>query len=327
MTSAVTDIKHSKVCVAGATGHLGLSVVEQLLARNFSVVAFARNANSPNIQLLRRLGAEVEFVDACKPEDSYRKALSGVKACISCMASRGGRSRQSDFWAIDRDANIRLGLEALECGIRHHILVATFEGRESRNVSAFSAAKEEAVDTLRKECQLMRAELTVIRPNAYFKDLTDTAFSRVHAKSEHLVIGDGSCRINPISREDVAVFIVDCVETKHLPGKDYFLGGPDVFTFMEIGFLAAQVMGKENKLKIRHVPVFRLCFNAMILDFFGFFSRWARNKGAILHWTVFVHDAVAPCCGMHHLCDEFKQKWKDSMTRSNGKPHDHKPGS
>lgn len=327
MTSA--DITNHKVCVAGATGHLGLSVVERLLARNFSVVAVARNAASPNIQLLRRLGAEVEFVDGCKPEESYGKALSGAKTCISCMASRVGPASPFDFWAVDRDANIRLGLDALESGIRHHILVATFEGRESRNVSAFSAAKEEAVDTLRNECRRMGAELTVIRPNAYFKDLTDMAFNRVHAKGEHLVIGDGSCRINPISRDDVATFIVDCVEAKNSPGKDYFLGGPDVLTFMDIGILAAQVMGKENELKIRHVPIFCLRCIASILDLLGFFSRWARHKVAIVHWMVFVstHDAVAPCCGMHHLRDEFEQKFKTSTTRSNDKPHNTRPGS
>ena len=38
-----------RVCVAGATGHLGLAVVEELRSRNVEVVAVARNSSSSNL--------------------------------------------------------------------------------------------------------------------------------------------------------------------------------------------------------------------------------------------------------------------------------------
>jgi uncharacterized protein YbjT (DUF2867 family) len=299
-----------KVCVAGATGHLGLAVVEELLARRMAVVAIARNASSPQVQRLRELGAMMlEFVDASKPEERFEKAVSGATACVSCMAARmpGG-----DFWDIDRDANIRWGLEALKAGAQHLLIVSTFEGQESRKESAFSNAKEEAVETLRRACQDHNTELTVIRPNAYFKDLTDRAFDRVLTQGEHIVIGDGTFRINPIAREDVAVSIADCIEKKNPPGKDYFLGGPDIFTFRDIGILAAQVMGKEDELRVHHVSLLYIRLLVMILDLFGLCFRSARRKAALFHWMIYasLHDAVAPCCGKLRLRDEFEKKSK-----------------
>jgi uncharacterized protein YbjT (DUF2867 family) len=102
--------------------------LEELIARRIAVVAIARNASSPHVQQLRELGALVRFVDASKPEERYKDAVGGATACISCMAARmpGG-----DFWAIDRDANIRWGLEALNAGAQHLIIVSTFEKQES----------------------------------------------------------------------------------------------------------------------------------------------------------------------------------------------------
>ena len=80
---------------------------------------------------LNALGATLAFVDASRIE-SYAQALAGAETAISCMAS-GNLHVDSidDFWAIDRDANIRFGLEAVRAGAKHVILVATFEGRDS----------------------------------------------------------------------------------------------------------------------------------------------------------------------------------------------------
>ena len=72
------------------------------------------------------------------------------------------------------------------------------------------------------------------------KDLTNCAFDRVLKHNKHYVLGQGNHCINPISREDVAEFIADCVVEKHKPGKDYPVRGPDMFTFREIGKLASQ---------------------------------------------------------------------------------------
>ena len=99
------------------------------------------------------LGVTLAFVDASRIE-SYAQALSGSQIAISCMASRNvDVDSTDDFWAIDRDANIRFGVEAVRAGAKHVILVVTFEGRDSRRLSEFSNAKESAVDAVGAACR------------------------------------------------------------------------------------------------------------------------------------------------------------------------------
>jgi uncharacterized protein YbjT (DUF2867 family) len=307
-----TSDMSERVCVVGATGHLGSAVVEELCSRNMTVVAVARNSSSSKVSRIQALGATVEFVDASKPQESYATALSCATIAISCLAAGFSHvDETNDFWAIDRDATVRFGRQALNANVKQLVLVSTFEGKDSRSVSAFSNAKEEAVDVLRDECKRAGVILTVLRPNAYFRDLTDSAFDSVLTQGRHMVLGDGSHRINPISREDVAIFMADCVQNKR--GGEYLMGGPDVFTFRDIVVLAAMVVGKEDGLKIRSIPLWLLRIVASALGLFGFLSRAARRQVALLHWMIYVstHDAVAPCCGRRRLVDDYKRKYEE----------------
>jgi divinyl chlorophyllide a 8-vinyl-reductase len=216
----------------------------------------------------------------------------------------------NDFWAIDRDANIRFGLDALRAGAQHVILVATFEGRNSRGVSAFSDAKECAVDAIGAACRLAEVVFTVIRPTAYFSDLTNRAFDSVQKQGRYTVLGDGLSRINPVDGEDVAVFIADCIADPTMAGREHQVGGLDTFTFREIGMLAAQVIGLPHPLKIRSIPLWPLRFLAAIAAIAGLASRKSRRSAAILRWMIYssTHDAIAVSCGKRRLYEEFCSK-------------------
>jgi len=103
-----------------------------------AIVAILRDRSCEADQRkLNALGATLAFVDASRIE-SCAQALSGSQIAISCMASRNVHvDSTNDFWAIDRDANIRFGIEAVRAGAQHVILVATFEGRDSRGLTEF----------------------------------------------------------------------------------------------------------------------------------------------------------------------------------------------
>lgn len=299
-----------RVCIAGSTGYLGIAVVEELRSRNIPVVAVARNSSSSNVSRIRELGAQVEFVDASNPHDSYTTALASATTAISCLAAGVKHvDKTTDFWAIDRDATIRFGRAACHAGVKQLLLISTFEGKDSRHVSEFSNAKEEAVDILRDECQKNGVTLTVMRPNAYFKDLTTQAFDTVLQNGHYRVIGSGSYRINPIAREDVAIFMADCIQNKQ--SGEFPIGGPDVFTFREIGVLAAEVIGNKQQLKISSIPLWLLRTVAMVMSIFGLLCRAARRQASMLCWTIYVssHDGVAPCIGKHRLVDEYKRMY------------------
>jgi uncharacterized protein YbjT (DUF2867 family) len=216
----------------------------------------------------------------------------------------------NDFWAIDRDANIRFGLEAISAGARQIVLVATFEGRDSRGLTEFSEAKESAVDAIAAACSQAGVAFTVIRPTAYFSDLTNRAFDSVLKQGRYTVLGDGSHRINPVDGNDVALFLADCLVDPKKAGREHQVGGPDTFTFREIGLLAAEVIGLPNPLKIRSVPLWCLRCIAALAAVGGLVSLKFRRSAAILRWMLYSssHDAVAPACGTRRLVDEFCSK-------------------
>ena len=300
-----------RVCLVGATGYLGTRLVGQLRARGIPVTAIVRSGSSgARLNRLSTLGADLIFVDAGRQEP-YRNALTGVNTAISCMASRNTHvDATSDFWAIDRDANIRFGLAALDAGARQLILVATFEGQASRHFSEFSEAKEQAVDALEAACRGRGVPFIVIRPTAYFSDLTDRAFYSVATHDRYMELGSGSNLINPVDGDDVAVLIVACVTEPVAASQQLRVGGPDVFTFREIGELAADVLGTRPKLHISAIPVPLLRIAAMLAGTAGVCSRRLRRSAAIFRWMIYAgtHDAVAPNCGSRHLRDNYRSK-------------------
>ncbi len=259
---------------------------------------------------MNALGATLAFVDASRLEP-YAEALSGTNVAISCMASANLHvDSTDDFWAIDRDANIRFGLAAVKAGVAHVILVATFEGQESRHLTAFSEAKEMAVDVIGAACSEAGAAFTVIRPTAYFSDLTNRAFESVLKNGRHTVLGNGSHRINPIDGGDVAAFIADCIDGPAKAGCEHQVGGPEIFSFREIGMLAADVIGRRGPLKIRTIPIWSLRLVQAMASAAGLVSRSSRRSAAILGWMIYAgtHDAIAPAHGARRLRDEFLSK-------------------
>lgn len=307
----MTDPVSERVCVAGATGYLGVRVVAAFRERGVPVVAIVKDQSEvAALEKLTALGATVAFVDAAKFEP-YGAALSSVAIAISCMASSNLHvDSQNDFWAIDRDANIRFGLAAISAGARQIILVATYEGRASRDVTEFSNAKEQAVDTICDACRATGIAFTVIRPTAYFSDLTNRAFDEVRKSGQHTVVGAGSHRINPVHGDDVATFMADTINNPARAGGEHSVGGPDIFTFRQIGELAADVLGQRETLRIKSVSLIRLRATAMVAGIAGLVSRKSRRFAAVVRWMIYsgTHDAVAQSCGNRRLRDEFMAK-------------------
>ncbi|MBI4977068.1 MAG: NmrA family NAD(P)-binding protein [Spirochaetes bacterium] len=300
-----------QVLIAGSTGYLGYYMTEAFSRGGFQVTAIAKDRSEERaVQTLCAMGAQCVYVDASRRE-SFSTALTGIDVVISCMAAPGGgNDAQGDFWAIDRDANIRLAEEAADAGVKHFILMATFEGPHSRRQTAFSDAKETAVDAITARASACGMMLTVLRPNAYFKDLTNRAFTSVREKNTYTIFGDGTVRINPIHGADVAAIALACAQGTMAGGRQYPLGGPDTFTFRELGELAASVLGTKDTLKIkaRSIAPFRII--AFIVGMGALFSRSLRRRHALITWMLYAltHDAIAPSYGTHRLADEFRRK-------------------
>jgi divinyl chlorophyllide a 8-vinyl-reductase len=270
----------------------------------------ARDASEePAVSTLKELGAEVCFINFMKG-DSFSQMPSDCDAVISCLASNFKTSATTgDFWKIDKDANIALFEETARKGIKRFILLATYEGRESREVTAFSDAKEQAVDYCEQHAVEHDIAYTIIRPTAYFKDLTKRIWDSVKEKNTCTFIGDGSTKINPIHGEDAAKLIVESLEDPAMYNREYPLGGPETLSFKEIGQQAAEVMGKEESLQYKSIPPIFMKLTVAITSLLGIFSSTFKVRAAITRWALFAfsHDAVGNPHGTITIRDEYSK--------------------
>ncbi|MEM9736186.1 MAG: NAD(P)H-binding protein, partial [Pseudomonadota bacterium] len=229
----------TRVLVLGGTGTIGRATVRALLDQDHRVRCLIRRGSPPPE------GAECQEGSASDPADLDR-AMAGVDAVISCLASRTGAP--SDAWAVDHRANLAALRAAEGAGVSHFVLLSAICVQRPR--LAFQRAK------LAFEAALSASALTwsIVRPTAYFKSLSGQV-SRVRAGKPFLVFGDGKLtRCAPISDADLGAYLVGCLTDRDRQNRILPVGGPGpALTPREIGTALAEALGQEPRF--RQIPL------------------------------------------------------------------------
>ncbi|KAJ6351806.1 hypothetical protein OIU78_007655 [Salix suchowensis] len=264
--------KDINIAVVGSTGYIGKFVVKELINRGFNVIAVAREKsgikgkNSKEETLNQLQGANVCFSDVTKLEN-LEKSLNGfgvsVDVVVSCLASRTGGVK--DSWKIDYEATKNSLVAGKKNGAKHFVLLSAI--CVQKPLLEFQRAK------LKFEAELMReAEMdsgftySIVRPTAFFKSLGGQV-ELVKDGKPYVMFGDGNlCACKPISEEDLASFIADCVLSKDKINQILPIGGPGkALTPLEQGEILFRLLGKKpNFLK---VPIGIMDFAIGVLDF------------------------------------------------------------
>ncbi|PPD44820.1 MAG: epimerase [Methylocystis sp.] len=255
--------------MVGATGTIGRETLRALVKRGHDVVCFIRPGTDSRRSLLLESrktlgdGASVRFVDVSKPASLLRDGFQGERfdAIISCMASRTGTPK--DAWAIDHQAHLHLLSMAQEAGVSHFVQLSAI--CVQKPILEFQHAK------LAFERTLMASGMkySIVRPTAFFKSLSGQ-IERVKRGKPFLVFGDGtltSCK--PISDNDLAVYLVDCLEDELRWNRVLPIGGPgDAITPKQQGEFLFGLL--------RRPPLFRKVPLAMLDGVVGVLSMFAR---------------------------------------------------
>ena len=240
-----------RVLLAGASGTIGSAVLRRLEAEGHVVTA-------PGRAVLADRGALARLMGEAEPE-----------VVISCIASRSGSPK--DAQAVDYETNIALLEAAQVAGARHFILLSAI--CVQKPLLAFQHAK------LRFEAQLATSGMgyTVVRPTAFFKSLSGQV-KRVKAGKPFLIFGDGELtRCKPISDDDLARFICQCIDNPKVIGKMLPIGGPGpAISLKEQGELLFQVAGKEPRFKSVSPRIFTAAERILALG--APFSDWFAEK-------------------------------------------------
>jgi len=224
------------------------------MRRGHKVVCFCRPATGVD----RRLGlnesakqlaeAAIRFGDVTDAGSLASVGFQGERfdALVSCMASRTGAPK--DAWAIDYQAHVNALVAAQNAGVEHFVLLSAM--CVQKPILAFQQAK------LAFEKRLIESGVayTIVRPTAFFKSLSGQV-ERVKRGRPFLVFGDGrltACK--PISDDDLAEYLADCLEGESRRNRILPIGGPGAaITPREQGELLFALLGRTPRF--REVPV------------------------------------------------------------------------
>jgi divinyl chlorophyllide a 8-vinyl-reductase len=247
-------VSSQRVFVVGATGTLGRATVRALVRRGHEVVclvrpgADVRDTRAPDRSALQLPGATVRFGDVTSPESLSRDGFGSERfdTLVSCLASRTGAPR--DAWAIDHQAHVFALEAARRAGVSHCVLLSAICVQKPR--LAFQHAK------LAFEKVLIDSGMgySIVRPTAFFKSLSGQV-DRVRRGKPFLVFGDGrltACK--PISDDDLANYMADCLDDTSRHNRVLPIGGPgDAITPRQQGERLFALLGRPPRFK--QVPV------------------------------------------------------------------------
>ena len=238
----------------GATGTIGRATVRALVRRGHEVVCFIRpragvgGALEADDSARLLVGATLRLGDVGDPASLARDGFRGERfdALVSCMASRTGAPQ--DAWAIDHRAHVHALQAAQNAGASQVVLLSAI--CVQKPLLAFQQAK------LAFEKELIASGLTysIVRPTAFFKSLSGQ-IERVKRGQPFLVFGDGrltACK--PISDDDLADYLADCLEDASRQNRVLPIGGPgEAITPRQQGERLFALLGRPPRF--RHVPV------------------------------------------------------------------------
>lgn len=225
-------MKH--VFVAGATGYLGRYVCAEYQRRGWYVTALVRKAPEAAAMAADQL-VEAQATDPA----SLAGAMAGSDLVVSCL----GITRQTDglsYWDVDYRANLNLLREAEQAKVGRFAYVHVLRASDMAEVPMV-AAKTAFVGALRASS----VAATVIAPTGYFSDMSDVL---TMAQSGRVwLFGDGRKQINPIHGADLAAALATAVEAER---ADLEVGGPDIFTQVELAELAFACLGTAPRVTL-----------------------------------------------------------------------------
>lgn len=278
----------SLVVVGGATGYCGGHVARALHEAGYRVRALARDESR-----LEALGDAVDepFEAQATQAETLRGLCDGASAVFSSLGVRSF-GRKPTVWEVDRDANLNVLREAERAGVERMVFVSVFGGDRNREVLPVADAREQVADAL-GESPIVG---TVLRPTGFFNDMSE--FFNMAKGGRCWLLGDGQHRINPIHGADIGAAVVESLAADE-PPKARDLGGPDAFTYREIGELAFEALGR---------PAHFGSLPAWTLKAFAAVSKpFNENVSTLTKMFALAaeQDALAPLGGTHHLADHF----------------------
>ncbi len=230
------------VCVIGATGFVGRSVVGQLCAAGCAVRVLTRSLGRAKPLLVL---PDVDLVEADPHDDAgLARHFAGARAVVNLVGILHAGAGAS-FEAVHVDLPRRIANACRAAGVPRLV-----------HLSALGASADGPSEYLRSrgrgEAALAAAAgpvaVTILRPSVIFgrEDTFLNLFATLVRLFPVVPLAGAGARFQPIWVEDVARAVLACLRDPGTAGRTYELGGPRVYTLAELVGYVAEVTGRRR---------------------------------------------------------------------------------
>jgi len=221
-------------------------------------------------------------------------SLTGICENIDFVISAVGITRQKDgltYMDVDYQGNRNL----LDCALRSG--VSRFEYVSALNAHLLQDLKiAEAKERFVRELEESNLDHIILRPSGFYSDMLE--FLQMAKKGRVYLLGSGDYRINPIHGQDLADV---CVAALGKSERVIEVGGPEIFTHLQIAELAFEVVRKD--VKISCMPLWLV---GVVLRLMRAFTS-SKTYGPIeFMMSALSMDMVAPVYGNEKLRDFYE---------------------
>lgn len=229
--------------IVGASGTVGTRITRLLLERGDAVRAVSRDPGRR--EPLRRLGA-VPVAGDLRSADWMPAALEGVRSVI--LASHGlvPPTRDNHPGIVDDAGNRRMIDAARQAGVERIVFMSS--DLVAGQPTLFTTAKRRVEEYLRSS----GISYAIIRPTVFIETHGLLMMAEpLRARGSVLFFGPGTTRLNWISADDVAAYVVQAVDATSSTVD--VIGGPDNLSRIEVLELIEREAGQRARRT--HVPV------------------------------------------------------------------------
>ena len=256
--------------VAGATGYIGREIVKRALKRGYTVHASVRLNSKTALPQNDRL--KLDIIQTERDKTAFNIPMGA--SVISCISSRTGTAR--DAHNIDYQMNMALLNCARASDANVFLMLSAICVQKPK--LAFQHTKLKFEDAL----QTSGLKYSIVRPTAYFKSLTGQ-IKRVEKNLPFLFFGDGTqTACTPISKRDLAEFMLDTIHEHSSWNKILPIGGPQpALTPADMAAIISKIYNKPTVTRSVSPKIFDIL--RTIIAPLRPISRWAREKSELMN--------------------------------------------
>ncbi len=268
--------KGKVVLLAGSTGYIGKSVLNELLREGFNIICIARENTIEGCQKNDHRALKIFNANICNFEEINKilDKFGKVDLIISCLGSRHGTEEEAN--EVEFGANNNLLKIGKKLNIKQFILLSAVCVQKPSLL--FQKAK------LKFENALINSGInyTIVRPTAFFKSISGQ-IRRVKNGKRFLVFDSGTnTKCKPISERNLSQFIRTKILNKNAYDQIFVIGGPGpAVSLKEQGELLFKLTKLTPKFFYFPSAFFKLA--AYLISPVAVFSRRAMDCKEFLH--------------------------------------------